>query len=187
MTQGYSAKWLAPFCWDWKKESDDIRIYDGQAQFVKAWNPTLAAQYEWYQQTAVNHLDQVGCIYTAQGLEFDYVGLIFWDDLYYDSTSKLWKITLKDNYDNSFINEIARARARAYGGIFNKYNRTVIYNGQQYQIDNFVENMNATSVVSELVMNIYRVLLSRGKKGQYIWFKDVQTKLYFMQQFSQIS
>ncbi|MRB12896.1 DUF2075 domain-containing protein, partial [Bacillus thuringiensis] len=76
MTQGYSAKWLAPFCWDWKKKSDDILICDGQTQFVKAWNPTLAAQYEWYKQTAVNHLDQVGCIYTAQGLEFDYVGLI---------------------------------------------------------------------------------------------------------------
>ncbi|MBE5091492.1 DUF2075 domain-containing protein [Bacillus thuringiensis] len=181
MTQGYSAKWLAPFCWDWKKKIDDIRICDGQTQFVKAWNPTLATQYEWYKQTAVNHLDQVGCIYTAQGLEFDYVGLIFWDDLYYDSTSKLWKVTLKDNYDNSFINEIARA----YGGTFNKYNRTVIYNGQQYQIDNFIENVNATNVVSELVMNIYRVLLSRGKKGLYIWFKDVKTKLYFMQQFSQ--
>ncbi|WP_253297777.1 DNA/RNA helicase domain-containing protein [Bacillus albus] len=48
MTQGYSAKWLASFCLDWKKKSDDIRIYDGQIQFVKAWNPTLAAQYEWY-------------------------------------------------------------------------------------------------------------------------------------------
>ncbi|WP_253297776.1 DNA/RNA helicase domain-containing protein [Bacillus albus] len=116
-------------------------------------------------------------------MEFDYVGLIFWDDLYYDSTSKLWKVTLKDNYDNSFINEIARA----YGGTFIKYNRTVIYNGQQYQIDDFIEKVNATNVVSELVMNIYRVLLSRGKKGLYIWFKDVKTKLYFIQQFSQIS
>ena len=28
-------------------------------------------------------LDQVGCVYTAQGFEFDYVGVIFGSDLVY--------------------------------------------------------------------------------------------------------
>lgn len=177
MRQGYSVKWLAPFCWDWKKKRDDIRINNGQTPFIKAWNPMLSTQYEWYMQTDGYHVEQVGCIYTAQGLEFDYVGIIFWDDLYYDVASKQWKISLKDNYDYKFITEIADA----FGGVYNSYKRIILYNGQHYQLDDFLYIINATNVVSELVKNIYRVLLSRGKKGLYIWFKDVDTKQYFMQ------
>lgn len=51
-----------------------------------------AVQYEWNKQTEDRHVDhQVCCIYTAQGLEFDYIGLIFWDDLYYDEFLRDWK------------------------------------------------------------------------------------------------
>ena len=31
-----------------------------------------------------NGINQVGCVYTAQGFEFDYVGVIFGRDLVYD-------------------------------------------------------------------------------------------------------
>ncbi len=36
-------------------------------------------------------LDQVGCIYTAQGFEFDYVGVISGEDLIYDFDQGAWK------------------------------------------------------------------------------------------------
>ena len=34
-----------------------------------------------------NSFEEVGCIHTAQGLEFDYVGVLIGKDLKYDSTS----------------------------------------------------------------------------------------------------
>jgi uncharacterized protein len=179
MAHGNRVKWLAPFCWDWKKKSDDIKIIDHNNHFIKAWNPMIAQQYAWYQQETKNHLEQVGCIYTAQGLEFDYVGLIFWDDLYYDTKSDQWKVTLKDNYDNTFINEIVQM----YGGIFIKRDRVVIFNNQRFSLDNFLAQVNASGAVLELIKNIYRVLLSRGKKGLYIWFKHKDTQEYFKKHF----
>jgi DUF2075 family protein len=35
-------------------------------------------------------LDQVGCVYTAQGFEFDYVGVIFGKDLRFDMERDEW-------------------------------------------------------------------------------------------------
>ena len=36
-------------------------------------------------------IDQVGCVYTAQGFEFDYVGVIFGDDLVYNFDNQDWQ------------------------------------------------------------------------------------------------
>jgi len=35
-------------------------------------------------------MEQVGCVYTAQGFEFDYVGVIFGNDLRYDAEAGDW-------------------------------------------------------------------------------------------------
>ncbi len=35
-------------------------------------------------------IDQVGCVYTAQGFEFDYAGVIFGADLVYDFERQDW-------------------------------------------------------------------------------------------------
>lgn len=173
---GASVKWLAPYCWSWDQRANDIKItdYDG-SMFTKAWNPKPATQYEWYRGKDSNHLEQVGCIYTAQGLEFDYVGFIFWDDLKYDEDSRKWQVSLKENYDFTFVNEIVTA----LGGAYNSRMKQVIYKGVTYELDQFIQSANASDGVSELVRNIYRVLLTRGKKGLYIWFKDVETKRHF--------
>jgi DUF2075 family protein len=44
-------------------------------------------------------LDQVGCIYTAQGFEFDYVGIIFGKDLIYDWSTNAWVGDKKQSFD----------------------------------------------------------------------------------------
>jgi DUF2075 family protein len=38
-----------------------------------------------------NGINQIGCIYTAQGFEFDYVGVIIGNDLTYDFETQTWK------------------------------------------------------------------------------------------------
>jgi DUF2075 family protein len=52
--------------------------------------------------------DEVGCIYSAQGFEFDYVGVIFGADLRWDTNANRWVVDLQKNTDPGFKNGIAR-------------------------------------------------------------------------------
>ena len=88
-----------------------------------------------------NGMDQVGCVYTAQGFEFDYAGVIFGNDLVYDFDKQTWK----GQPENSADTVVRRSK------------------------DTFLE----------LVKNTYRVLLSRGMKGCYLYFVDKDTERFF--------
>ena len=44
---------------------------------------------------------QVGCIYTAQGFEFDYVGVIFGNDLVYDWDRMTWVGKKENSHDGA--------------------------------------------------------------------------------------
>ena len=78
------ARMVAGYCYDWNVKNGrgefDIVLPDG---FKAQWNP--ANDKIW----AINptSFEQVGCIHTAQGLEFDYVGVLIGKDLLYDKES----------------------------------------------------------------------------------------------------
>ena len=88
-----------------------------------------------------NGINQVGCIYTAQGFEFDYVGVIFGNDLTYNFNNQTWEGHIEQSSDQV----VKRSK------------------------DMFVN----------LVKNTYRVLLSRGMKGCYVYFMDKDTERFF--------
>ena len=44
-------------------------------------------------------MEQVGTVYTAQGFEFDYIGVIFGNDLVYDPSRKQWQSVLRNSHD----------------------------------------------------------------------------------------
>ena len=44
-------------------------------------------------------MEQVGTVYTAQGFEFDYIGVIFGPDLVRDSTSNEWQSVPTKSHD----------------------------------------------------------------------------------------
>ena len=138
-----SAKYYASYCWEWKSRNKpteiDIKIPKINPVFQKHLNP-WDDQYKWY----LDSIDKVGCIYTAQGLGFDYVGFIWWDDLVWRTDHWEFNIDKVTKYD--------------------------------YQLRNSIEN-NANN--QELLLNIYRVMLTRAKKGLGIWFKDEETKQHF--------
>lgn len=79
------ARMVAGYCYDWNVKNGrgeyDIILPEG---FKAKWN--LANDKIW----AVNpkSFEQVGCIHTAQGLEFDYVGVLIGRDLCYDTISR---------------------------------------------------------------------------------------------------
>lgn len=137
------AKYYASYCWEWKSQKRpleiDIKIPEDNPVFQKQWNP-MYDQYDWY----LDSIDKVGCIYTAQGLGFDYVGFIWWDDLVWRTDHWEFRIDKVTKYDYQLRNSI----------------------------NNNIDNQ-------ELLLNIYRVMLTRAKKGLGIWFKDDETKQHF--------
>jgi DUF2075 family protein len=92
-----SARLTAGFCWPWSKVLapdgslvKDVKIGD----FEMPWEThgeisrRPAGYVKWYEWAfRPEGFKQVGCIYTAQGFEFDYVGVIIGDDLLYDAAS----------------------------------------------------------------------------------------------------
>ena len=78
------ARMVAGYCYDWnvknKRGDVDIELPGG---FQAKWN--LANDKIW----AINprSFEEVGCIHTAQGLEFDYVGVLIGKDLTYNESS----------------------------------------------------------------------------------------------------
>ena len=120
----------------------DVKIGD----YTRPWNakpearrlaPGIPKAVHWAYDS--NGINQIGCIYTAQGFEFDYVGVIFGQDLYYDLDKGTWEGRKEFSYDS------------------------VVKKGT-----NFIE----------LVKITYRVLLSRGMKGCYVYFMDKDTERF---------
>ncbi len=149
---GHKARLTAGFCWPWSDpDADGDLIPDVKVgDWMRPWNAKpgkkLAAGIPraplW--ATDPNGIEQVGCLYTAQGFEFDYVGVIFGKDLLYDPEAKSWV----GDKSQSFDKQGAR-RAKTDQG--------------------FVD----------LVKNTYRVLLTRGMKGCYVYFEDDASRDYF--------
>ena len=73
---------VAGYCYEWVSENDssaiDIKLEDG---FKMQWNLRGGQPFA----IADTSFDQVGCIHTCQGLEFDYVGVIIGKDLRYEN------------------------------------------------------------------------------------------------------
>jgi hypothetical protein len=97
--EGCSARMVAGYCWKWSDPLaggelvDDVVVGD----YARPWNARpearrLAAGIPKASLWATDGggIDQVGCVYTAQGFEFDYVGVIWGTDLTYDFARGGW-------------------------------------------------------------------------------------------------
>ena len=78
------ARMVAGYCYDWnvKNRRGEYDISLDNSFFAK-WN--LAEDNIW--AINPNSFEEIGCIHTAQGLEFDYVGVLIGRDLRYDAVS----------------------------------------------------------------------------------------------------
>lgn len=105
---GYKCRLVAGFCWPWSKMQQgeplprDIRDdrFDGWSapwieKSAQDAEPSEHRYTKWAQDAAYYH--QVGSIYSAQGFEFDYVGLIFGEDLLYRKGR--WEACLDHSHD----------------------------------------------------------------------------------------
>ncbi len=152
--EGHSARLTAGFCWPWSEPNDDgtlVRdvVVDGWSM---PWNakaetrrlaPGIPKSNYWATDPA--GLEQVGCIYTAQGFEFDFSGVIFGRDLVW-RPRKGWAGQPETSHD-SIVKRGSKEDPAAFAA---------------------------------LVRNTYRVLLTRGLQGCYVYFQDDQTRDFFL-------
>ncbi|BDC18723.1 DUF2075 domain-containing protein [Acidianus sp. HS-5] len=148
-----SARLVAGFCWKWNDPNldgtlpQDIVInYDDGKIFKATWEAKdigkkLAegvppAPLWAYDPAGVT---QVGSIYTIQGFEFDYVGVIWCKDLIYNWEKGEWEAHQENSADPAI-------------------------------------NRKKPKDVLDKLKNTYRVLLTRGRKGVYVYFLDGGTR-----------
>jgi DUF2075 family protein len=96
-------------------------------------------------------IEQVGCVYTAQGFEFDYVGVIVGPDLVYRPMDGGWVGQPDQSHDRVVRRGVSSAE-------FTRY-----------------------------VKSTYRVLLTRGLRGCYVYFVDSPTRDYFLSRTERIT
>ena len=94
-----SARLTAGFCWAWSKPNhdgsliNDVRIGDFEMPWEKK-------DEFWRWATDDSGMDQVGTVYTSQGFEFDYIGVIFGNDLVYNKEHKSWYARPENSHDS---------------------------------------------------------------------------------------
>ena len=92
------ARMLAGYCYNWVSKNDkyaiDIKLEKG---FEAQWN--FANTSTW--AIDEDSFDQVGCIHTSQGLEFDYVGVIIGKDLILKNGKVVTDFTKRAKNDQS--------------------------------------------------------------------------------------
>lgn len=148
--KGFTARMTAGFCWPWSMPDADGNLEDDVEieGYKRPWNAKPESK-KLAKEIPVSNLwaydsggiNQIGCIYTAQGFEFDYVGVIIGNDLIFDFETQSWKGIPENSAD------------------------TVVKRSK----DQFLQ----------LTKNTYRVLLSRGMKGCYVYFIDKETEKFF--------
>lgn len=155
VNEGFKARMLAGFAWNWTKDTEGNRngeIADVTIEehgFRMPWNGR-AISNTW----AIHEkgIEQIGCVHTSQGLEFDYVGVIIGHDLKFNSN----KMELYADYD--------------------EYKDTMGKRGLK----------NKNSQLTALIKNIYKVLISRGMKGCYLYCRDQELREYLQGQLERV-
>lgn len=103
-------------------------------------------------------MNEIGCIHTAQGLEFDYAGVIIGNDLRYENDRVITDVKERAKTDQSIkgINKLSKE------------------NPEQ-----------ANKIADEIIKNTYRTLMTRGQKECYIYCTDKKLSDYLKKRLNQ--
>ncbi len=140
------ARVVAGYCWEWESGAKRANpnhhdIVIPEHTYARSWN--LNNSDTW----AIDEgsVDQVGCIHTCQGLEFDYVGVIIGDDLRFEGGRVITDRTKRAKSDKALSGIVKLAKH---------------------------DPVRAERIADELIRNTYRVLMTRGMKGCYMFCTD---------------
>jgi len=94
-------------------------------------------------------IDEVGCIHTSQGMEFEYVGLIIGDDLVYRN-----------------------------GRVETDYTRHPEGSGEFKRPHQRRPKPENSMILDRIIRNTYKVLFTRGQKGLFLYVMDPALREY---------
>lgn len=145
------ARMVAGYCWDWIKagqnNTDVLDITIPEFGFAKSWN--LGNTSTW--AIDPESIEQIGCIHTCQGLEFDYVGVIIGDDMRYENDRIVTDATKRAKTDSS-LKGLKKLIAE--------------------------DPDAAEEIADKIIKNTYRTLMTRGMKGCYVYCTDTSLAEY---------
>ncbi|MFB7630583.1 DNA/RNA helicase domain-containing protein [Streptomyces sp. NPDC056149] len=142
---GYNARMTAGYCWPWSRAKPgeplptDVVIGDWARPWtVQGERSVMGAPPAALWATDPAGFGQVGLVYTAQGFEYDWSGVILGPDL-------VWR-------DGAWT--VARAASK----------------------DPVFKRTDSEADVRRLILNTYKVLLTRGSVGAVIYSTDAETR-----------
>lgn len=140
---------LAGYCWEWiKTGKNDSTVHDIKIDdFEMSWNLGNTSTFA-IDEDSVN---EIGCIHTSQGLEFDYAGVIIGDDMRFENGHIVTDFTKRAKTDQSLK------------GIKKLYKENPKF---------------ALKEADEIIKNTYRTLMTRGMKGCYVYCTDTNLAHY---------
>lgn len=145
LDRGESARLSAGYCWPWSKVDkdgplvDDVRIGDWARPWnspLDTWLPDAPPSALW--ATEEGGFEQVGCVYTAQGFEYDWSGVILGPDLVFRDDRLM--VDHKAGRDPALLRKPTDQEA------------------------------------DSLIRNTYKVLLTRGMRGTFLYSTDTETQ-----------
>lgn len=138
-----NARLVAGFCWPRKVKYADNQDYHDIV--IDDFSMSWNLKHGEAFATRKSAINEIGCIHNVQGLEFDYIGVFIGPDL---------------KYQNGRVITDYKARAMTEKSLYGL--QVLIKENKEYY-----ENLADT-----IIRNTYRVLLTRGIKGCYVYACD---------------
>lgn len=172
MGGGRTARLLASFARPWKtrdaasphelppamQDFHEPFVENGRRRYwSRVWNfiPRNGSDYTWFVQAPEGsrmHADplcEVGCPYAVRGFDYDYVGVLWLGDL--KRRGDRWVVDTDHVHETGLSRTLGLARREPYGG-------------------------PAREELRRALAQAYRILLTRGIYGMYLWFEDDETR-----------
>jgi DUF2075 family protein len=169
---GSSVRLLAGYAREWKtkgasrphdlppgmRDFHEPFVEDGRAGYwSRVWNfiPRNGTDYTWFIQAPEGSpmhddpLCEVGCPYAVRGFDFDYVGVLWLRDLTYRGDQ--WRGDPAHVYETGLSRTLGLVTQQRGDG-------------------------PARAALRDALAQAYRILLTRGIRGAYVWFEDKDTR-----------
>jgi DUF2075 family protein len=150
-SKGYAAPHQLP------ESQRDFRIETNEGTWSRVWNFTPGNDYSVFIQAPEDSvigeqpLAEVGCPYVIRGFDYDYLGVLWLEDLV--RRNGRWKVNIEHVHESAWRNTLAQAKRKG-------------------------EDSSAHKELLEKLLRGYRILLSRAIKGVYLYISDNETRQY---------
>lgn len=179
----YSRKWVSSKDLDAKHSGDSIPFdFDLEDKNGKRWkrcwnNPQgygIFVQAVEGSRMEKDPLCEVGCPYVVRGFDYDYIGLLWLDDLFIRDGK--WMLSLKNIQETSMTSKKKKASDEQKNAIRNKQIHMAMKDIDV--IPAFDDRFPAAHELFEAVVQAYRINMTRAMKEMTIYVKDAETREY---------